>query len=111
MNVRYLSLLILFLFPFLFASFINPHFQRPLQDFSPDMVIQVGAFHNESNALALKVRLSDLLNNTIVVISSDGYFKVRLVGLKSLEEIEKLVPTLGLLGIKDLWVFRVKKEV
>lgn len=111
MNVRYLSLLIIFLSPFLFASFINPHFQRPVQDFSPDLVIQVGAFHHEPNAFALKERLSHLLNNTIVIVSSEGYFKVRITGFKNLEEIEKLIPTLGLLGIKDIWVHRTKKEV
>jgi hypothetical protein len=110
MNLRYLSLLIIFLSPVFFASFNDPNFQNPLQDFSPDIVIQVGAFHHESNALALKERLSDLLNNTIVIDSSEGYFKVLFTGFKNLEEIEKLIPTLGLLGIKDIWVHRTKKE-
>ena len=60
--------------------------------------------------MALKERLSDLLNNTIVIVSSEGYFKVLFTGFKNLEEIEKLIPTLGLLGIKDIWVHRTKKE-
>ena len=60
--------------------------------------------------MALKERLSDLLNNTIVIVSSEVYFKVRIIGFKNLEEIERLIPTLGLLGIKDLWVFRAGKE-
>jgi cell division protein FtsN len=110
MNFRYLSLLIIFLSPILFASPNDTHSLKSIQDFSPDIVIQVGAFHHESNALALKTRLSDLLNNTVVVVSSDGYFKVCITGFKSLEEIEKLIPTLGLLGIKDIWVHRTKKE-
>jgi hypothetical protein len=110
MNFRYLSFLILFLSPILFASPDDNLSPKSLQDFSPDIVIQVGAFHHESNALALRTRLSDLLNNTIVVVSSDGYFKVCITGFKSLEEIEKLIPTLGLLGIKDIWVHRTKKE-
>jgi len=110
MNLRYLSLLIIFLSPVFFASLSDPNFQNPLQDFSPDIVIQVGAFHHESNALALKERLSDLLNNTIVIVSSEGYFKVIITGFKNLEEIEKLIPTLGLLGIKNIWVHRTKKE-
>jgi cell division protein FtsN len=110
MNLRYLSLLIIFLSPIPFASPNDPHSPKSLQDFSPDIVIQVGAFRNELNALALKERLSDLLNNTIVIVSSEGYFKVRITGFKNLEEIESLIPTLGLLGIKDLWVFRTKKE-
>lgn len=110
MNFRYLSLLIIFLAPLFFVSANDPHSPKSLQDFSPDIVIQVGAFHHESNALALKERLSDLLNNTIVIVSSEGYFKVLFTGFKNLEEIEKLIPTLGLLGIKDIWVHRTKKE-
>jgi cell division protein FtsN len=110
MNFRYLSLLIIFLSRIHFASPDDLHSPKSLQDLSPDIVIQVGAFHHESNALALKTRLSDLLNNTIVVVTSDGYFKVCITGFKSLDEIEKLIPTLGLLGIKDIWVHRTKKE-
>lgn len=110
MNIRYLSLLIIFVSTILFASPYDRHSPKSLQDLSPDIVIQVGAFHHESNALALKERLSDLLNNTIVIKFSEGYFKVRITGFKTLENIESLIPTLGLLGIKDLWVFRDKKE-
>ena len=110
MNLRYLSLLIIFLSPILFASPNDSNSAKSLQDFSPDIVIQVGAFHHEPNAMALKERLSDLLNNTIVIVSSEVYFKVRIIGFKNLEEIERLIPTLGLLGIKDLWVFRAGKE-
>lgn len=110
MNFRYLSLLIIFLSPILFASPDDPLSPKSLQDFSPDIVIQVGAFNHEPNALALKERLSHLLNNTIVTVSSEGYFKVRITGFKNLEEIEKLIPTLGLLGIKGFWVFRTKKD-
>jgi hypothetical protein len=110
MNLRYLSLLIIFLSPILFASPNDSHPPKSFQDFSPDIVIQVGAFHHESNALALKERLSDLLNNTIVIVSSEGYFKVLITGFKNLEEIERLIPTLGLLGIKDIWVHRTKKD-
>ena len=110
MNIRYLSLLIIFLFPIHFASPYVRLSPISLQDFSPDIVIQVGAFHHESNALALKERLSDLLNNTIVIVSSEGYFKVRITGFKTLNEIERLIPALGLLGIKDLWVFRANTQ-
>jgi len=110
MNIRYLSLLIIFLSPNLLVYPYDQHSPKSLQDLSPDIVIQVGAFHHESNALALKERLSDLLNNTIAIVFSEDYFKVRITGFKTLEEIESLIPALGLLGIKDLWVFRTKKE-
>jgi cell division protein FtsN len=84
--------------------------EKPEQDFSPDMLIQVGAFLHESNALSLRERLSDLLNKTVVIVPADGYFKVRITGFTSSEEMEKLIPALGLLGIKNIWVFRVKKK-
>jgi cell division protein FtsN len=84
--------------------------EKPVQAFSPDMLIQVGAFLHESNALSLRERLSDLLNKTVVIVPSDGYFKVRITGFTSSEEMEKIIPALGLLGIKNIWVFRVKKK-
>lgn len=84
--------------------------EKTVQAFSTDMVIQVGAFLHESNALALRQRLSDLLNKTVIIDTSDGYFKVRIVRFTSLDEMEKLIPALGLLGIKNIWIFRVKKK-
>ena len=85
--------------------------EKSLQVFNPDMVIQVGAFHNETNALLLREKLSDLLNKAVIIVPADGYFKVRIIGFKSLEEIGDLIQTLGLLGIKNIWVFRaIKKE-
>lgn len=92
------------------ANVKEPITEKPVQVFNPDMVIQVGAFINESNALSLKQRLSDLLNKTVIIVPADGYFKVRITGFTSLEEMEKLLPTLGLLGIKNIWVFRFKKK-
>jgi cell division protein FtsN len=84
--------------------------EKSVQAFSPDMLIQVGAFLHESNALSLRERLSYLLNKTVIIVPVDGYFKVRITGFTSSEEMEKLIPTLGLLGIKNIWVFQVKKK-
>jgi hypothetical protein len=59
----------------------------------------------------LREKLSDLLNKAVIIVPADGYFKVRIIGFKSLEEIGDLIQTLGLLGIKNIWVFRaIKKE-
>src|SRR5664280_1498712 len=82
---------------------------KPSETFTQDMVIQVGAFLRESNALSLRVRLSDLLNKTVIIEPADGYFKVWITGFTSYEDMEKLLPTLGLLGIKNIWIFRPKK--
>ena len=84
--------------------------EKSVQAFSPDVLIQVGAFLHESNALSLRERLSYLLNKTVIIVPVDGYFKVRITGFTSSEEMEKIIPALGLLGIKNIWVFRVKKK-
>jgi hypothetical protein len=81
-----------------------------VQAFTPDMVIQVGAFLRESNADLLKERLSALLNKKVIIEIVDSYFKVRITGFTSLEEMENLIPALGLLGIKKIWIFRFKKK-
>ena len=71
------------------------------------MAIQVGAFRQESNALALKQRLSAVLNKQIVISPQDGWFKVRVTGFSSLEEMEKFIPTLSLLGVRDIWILQI----
>lgn len=75
-----------------------------------EMKIQVGAFHDESNALGLKDKLSSLLDKPVVIINEDGYHKVQITGFENLEEIEKFLPKLGFLGQKDIWVPPVKKQ-
>jgi hypothetical protein len=84
-----------------------------LPDLSSDREIQVGAFRLESNAQALKERLSALLDKIVVIVASDGFFKVRITGFTSLEEMEKLLPSLGLLGIKGIWVLpeKIQEEI
>ena len=88
----------------------GPVAEKPVQAFTPDMVIQVGAFLRESNAVQLKERLSALLNKTVIIEPVDNYFKVRITGFTSPEEIDNLIPALGLLGIKKIWIFRFKKK-
>ncbi|MFZ0281679.1 MAG: SPOR domain-containing protein, partial [Bacteroidales bacterium] len=73
---------------------------RGQAEFNADMVLQVGAFQLEQNALALKNRLSAYQGKPVTIISEDGYYKVRLSGFKSPEELEKILPSLGLLGIR-----------
>ncbi len=84
-------------------------FYRGQTEFNPDMILQVGAFRLEQNALALKNRLSADLEKPVIIISEDGYYKVRVSGFKSHEELEKILPSLGLLGIRNFWIFRIKK--
>jgi hypothetical protein len=80
-----------------------------IKNFDPDLVIQVGAFHLEQNALALRNRLSANLGKPVIIIQESGYFKVRLTGFKDIGEYEKIIPELGLVGVKDLWIVPHKK--
>lgn len=81
--------------------------------FTPDREMQVGAFRQESNALAMKDRLSALLNKTVIIVAEGGFFKVRITGFANLDEMEMLFPSLGLLGLKSIWVLpeRNKEEI
>lgn len=83
--------------------------EKAIQPFDPDRVIQIGAFRLEPNALTLKGKLSALINKPVIISKKDGYYKVQLTGFTSQEEIEMLLPTLGLFGIKNIWIIPEKK--
>jgi cell division protein FtsN len=78
--------------------------------FTPEREMQVGAFRQESNALAMKNRLSALLNKTVIIVTENGFFKVRITGFASLKEMEMLLPSLGLLGLKSIWVLPERNQ-
>ena len=78
--------------------------------FSPDMAIQVGAFRNEPYALALRDKLIFALDKKVTIVHEDGYYKVRVSGFTSVNEMEKFLPALGLLGIRDIWILPVRMQ-
>jgi len=86
------------------------HNETEVESLNSDMIVQVGAFRLEPNALALKSKLSSLINKPVIIVQKDGYFKVQLTGFKSSEEIEALLPALGLLGIRNIWVVPPQKQ-
>ena len=134
MNFRYLSFLIIFIFRSIIScsqsdssslprQIVNIDNQRgliadplenitekPVQTFDKDMEIQVGAFHQEARAVTLRNWLSHMIDKPVVIVSENGFFKVRINGFDSIEEIDRIIPILGLLGIKNLWVFRPKEK-
>lgn len=77
-------------------------------EFVPGLVIQAGAFRDKSNALALRDKLDAMLDKPVVIVTEDGYDKVRIAGFESLEELERYLPVLGMLGIRDIWIPPVK---
>src|SRR4030042_6310461 len=72
------------------------------------MSIQVGAFRNQGYADALKNKLSVLLNNPVEIILEDGYYKVRVTVFTNKLDIKRILPSLGMMGLRDLWIPPVK---
>jgi len=76
-----------------------------------DMSIQVGAFRNEAYAKAMVEKLKFRLDKELVIIREDGYHKVRLKGFESVEEMERMIPSLELLGVDDIWILPYEEIV
>ncbi len=84
--------------------------------FNPEVSLQLGAFKFESNALALQGQLAAGLNRKIDIVKEGGYYKVRISGVpitdrSVLDEMERIQPEIGKLGLKDVWVVPVKPEL
>jgi len=76
---------------------------------TPEMSVQIGAFRNKVYADALVDRLQFTLDKKLVIVPEDGYHKVRITGFESRVEIEKIIPSLGLLGVEDIWILPVEE--
>ncbi|MBE0675111.1 MAG: SPOR domain-containing protein [Bacteroidales bacterium] len=75
-----------------------------------ESALQVGAFLREPYAIALRDKLSVMIDKKVFIVEEDGYFKVRVSGFANREEMEKYIPSLGLMGMKDIWLLPEKKE-
>ena len=111
MYSRYLILVVMIGFPgFISYGQFDSHLNRKQMSINQDLIIQVGAFRNESLALLLKDKLYAILDKTVNIVTEDGFFKVRIKGFSGEEEMEKFYSTLAFLGMKDFWVLPVKKR-
>jgi cell division protein FtsN len=82
----------------------------------PDISIQLGAFALESNAIALRDRLATTLGRKVIIVREGGYYKVRISGIPMtdhsvLDALQRAEPSVGKLGLKDVWVLPVKQLV
>jgi cell division protein FtsN len=89
--------------------------ENALVTISPEMLVQLGAFRQESNALALRNRVSAGLPEKVIIVYEGGYYKVRLAGIPIInqtviEEMKKLEGSIGKLGLKDFWILPFKKQ-
>jgi cell division protein FtsN len=80
-----------------------------MTEITPDMSIQIGAFDQEANALALLSRMTLLVDRKVKVVIEDGLYKVRITGFETADEMTRLLPSLGLFGITDIWVIPVEE--
>src|SRR5450759_1152657 len=79
----------------------------------PEITLQLGAFHQMSDALALLHTLSARYGDKLKIVFDNGFYNLRLIGppfLKQtvLEEMRKHVPEIGKLGFMDIWLLPVK---
>ncbi len=77
---------------------------------SPEMAIQIGAFRNKALAEALVDRLLFSLGKKLIIVPENGYYKVRITGFESAEEMEKIIPSLGILGVDEIWILPVEES-
>lgn len=77
-----------------------------------EFTIQIGAFRRKSNAEALKKRLSAVLDKKVEIITEDGFYKVRVTGFESKEDLNSYIPVLKKYGVTEMWIVNttVKKQ-
>jgi cell division protein FtsN len=83
---------------------------KPVVSSDSGLSLQVGAFRQEVKAISLKERLSPALQKQVIIVPEDGFFKVRITGFATPEEMKKFIPSLKQLGLKDFWQLPQKKE-
>jgi hypothetical protein len=111
MYSRYLILILIIGFPGLISySQFDSSLNREQMSVNQDLIIQVGAFRNQSFALSLKEKLHAIIDKTVIIVPEDGFFKVRIKGFSGEEDMEKSYSALAFLGMKDLWVLPRKKQ-
>ena len=49
-----------------------------------------------------------MVSQPVDILYEDGYYKVRITGFTTRLDIERLLPSLGMMGLRDLWVPPVK---
>jgi len=111
MDSRYVILLAMLFFPVHGAYGqsnlpVNPE----KETVNPDLIIQVGAFRQETNSRVLKEKLSHYIDKPVILVIEDGFYKVQIKGFSSQEEMENLYPSLAFIGLKNFWVLPIKKH-
>jgi hypothetical protein len=83
--------------------------EKTIPEYGPEITIQLGAFRDRSNALALLQHLKARYGSRLKMVFDGNFYKIRLIGSPLLEqsvldEMNKQAPSLGKLKFKDIWV-------
>jgi cell division protein FtsN len=84
--------------------------EKPILVISHNMTVQAGAFRTESKALVQRDKLREIINKPLEIIQENGYYKVRITGFASTEEMEKILPSLGVIGLSDIWILPAEED-
>jgi cell division protein FtsN len=84
--------------------------EKPIPVISSNMAVQAGSFRTESKALVQRDKLRKIINKPMEIIQENGYYKLRITGFDSKEEMEKLLPSLGVIGLRDICIIPIKEE-
>jgi cell division protein FtsN len=71
-------------------------------------IIQLGAFKRKSNANAYRKKLAALLGREVEIIIENGFYKVRIMGFETREEVDNFITILHKNGVNELWVITLK---
>ncbi len=71
-------------------------------------IIQLGAFKRKSNANAYRKKLAKLLDREVEIIIENGYYKVRIMGFETREEVDTFINILHNNGVNEMWVITLK---
>lgn len=72
--------------------------------------IQLGAFRKRSNAEAYKRTLQKLLGKNVEIVVEGDFYKVRILDLKTREEVDRNIDVLHKNGVNELWVISLKAK-
>jgi hypothetical protein len=71
-----------------------------------EFTIQLGAFRLKQNAENMKTRVSEITDNEVELIKTADLFKIKIKGLKTTEEVEKITSILITNGISSFYIIR-----
>jgi len=72
--------------------------------------IQMGAFRKKTNAEAYRKKIEKIMGRPLVIISEDGYFKVRISDIKERKEVDEDISVLHQNGVNEMWVISLKAK-